>query len=390
MSFDDIIDRRGAHTAKWDAMEGFCGVSPDDGLPMWVADMEFVPPQVALDAVSRMIELGSFGYFGDDRAYREAIRWWMEERHGVQIDPAHIFTTHGLVNAIAVILEAFTQPGDGVVVFAPVYHAFGRIVGAAGRELIECQMPVGEDGAYVLDIDRWSEELPSHAKVLILCSPHNPAGRVWRRDELEAVAAFARKHDLLIVSDEIHQDIVLPGHKHIPTALIDGVADRLLTLSAPSKTFNIAGAHTGQVIISDEALRERFAAKMAALGLSPNSIGLHMTTAAYSPEGAAWVDEMCAYLAGNLEVFAKGIAGIPGLSLMPMEGTYLAWVDFSGTGMSLDEVLERVQGQAKIAPSPGPSFGKGGDTWLRFNIAMPRAQIEDAVQRLQSAFADLQ
>ncbi|NDU99434.1 MalY/PatB family protein [Pseudoroseicyclus tamaricis] len=388
MSFDEIIDRRGAHTVKWDGMEGFCGVSPQEGLPMWVADMEFRPPQVALDAVQRMIELGSFGYFGDDRAYREAVRWWAEARHGVSIDPAHIFTTNGLVNAIAVILEAFTAPGDGVVVFSPVYHAFGRVVRTAGRELIECEMAVDEAGLYRMDLE--SYDIPDHAKVLILCTPHNPAGRVWSRAELEEVAAFAKRHDLLLVSDEIHQDIVLPGHRHIPTALIEGVEDRLITLSAASKTFNIAGAHTGQVIIADAGLRERFAARMAGLGVSPNAIGMHMTTAAYSPAGAEWVDEMCEYLAGNLEVFADGIAAIPGLTLMPQEGTYLSWVSFEGTGMSLDEVLERIQGKARIAPSPGPSFGTGGDHWLRFNIAMPRPQIEEAVRRLQEAFADLQ
>ncbi|WP_373355729.1 MalY/PatB family protein [Pseudoroseicyclus sp. CXY001] len=390
MTFDEIIDRRGAHTAKWDAMEAFAGVSPDGGLPMWVADMEFRPPQVALDAAQRLIELGSFGYFGDDTAYRESIRSWQEARHGVTIDPAHICTTHGLVNAIGVILDEFTAPGDGVVVFSPVYHAFGRIVRAAGRELIECEMGIGPDGTYALDLERYAAQLPSHAKVLIFCTPHNPAGRLWRREEIEAVAAFARAHDLLLISDEIHQDLVLPGSKHIPTALIEGVEDRLITLAAASKTFNIAGAHTGQAIIADDALRARFTARLGALGLSPNSIGLHMTTAAYSPAGAEWVDALCAYLAGNVDVFAEGIKAIPGLTMMPMEATYLAWVNTEGTGMTADEVKARVNGTARIAPSPGPDFGKGGAGWLRFNLAMPRAQIEEAVSRLQEAFADLQ
>ncbi|SPJ25783.1 MalY/PatB family protein [Palleronia abyssalis] len=389
MSFDDIIDRRGTHSAKWDAMEKLYGVPAEDGLAMWVADMDFRPPHVVQDALRGMLDHGVYGYYADDGPYREAIRWWMDTRHGWQIDPSHIFTTHGLVNGTGLCLDTFTAPGDAVVVFSPVYHAFGRVVRAAGRELRELEMPV-TDGKYTLDFDAFDAAMTGSETMLILCSPHNPGGRVWTRAELDQIADFARRHELILVSDEIHHDLVFPGHTHTPTARIEGIADRLVTMTAASKTFNIAGAHTGNVIIADEGLRTRFAARMAGLGLSPNSFGLTMTEAAYSPEGAAWVDELVAYLDGNRRMFDDAVADIPGLASMPLESTYLSWVDTSGTGMPLAEVRARVEDQARIAANLGPTFGKGGESFLRFNIGTPRARIEEACTRLRDAFADLQ
>lgn len=389
MSFDDIIDRRGTHCVKWDGMEGLYGVSPEEGIAMWVADMDFRPPQVVQDALQNMLDHGIYGYFGDDSKYRAAIGWWMKERHGWKIEPEWIFTTHGLVNGTSMCLDAFTKEGDGVVLFTPVYHAFAKVIRASNRDLVECEMAL-VDGAYALDIEAWDAQMKGHETMLVFCSPHNPSGRVWTRAELEAVADFAKRHDLVIVSDEIHHDLLMPGQTHIPMALIEGIADRLVMMTATTKTFNIAGSHSGNVIIPDEGLREKFAARMMALGLSPNSFGLFMATAAYSPEGAAWVDELRAYLAENARIFDEGINAIPGLQSMPLQSTYLAWVDFSGTGMSRDEFTNRVEQGAKIAANHGPTFGKGGDSFLRFNIAAPRAVIEDAVARMQKAFADLQ
>ncbi|WP_284262963.1 MalY/PatB family protein [Roseicyclus amphidinii] len=389
MSFDEIIDRRGTHCVKWDAMQALYGVSPEDGIAMWVADMEFRPPACVQDAVQAMADHGVYGYFGDDSAYKAAICWWMENRHGWRVEPDWIFTTHGLVNGTSMCLDAFTQEGDGVVLFTPVYHAFAKVIRASNRDLVECEMPV-VDGRYTLDFDAWDAQMQGHERMLVLCSPHNPGGRVWTRAELEGVAEFARRHDLLIVSDEIHHDLVMPGQAHTPMALIEGIADRLVMMTAATKTFNIAGAHVGNVIIPDADLRARFGARMMALGMSPNSFGLHMVTAAYSPEGAAWVDALCAYLAENARIFDAGINAIPGLRSMPLQSTYLAWVDFSGTGMTREEFTARVEQGAKIAANHGPSFGTGGDSFLRFNIAAPRAVIEDAVARMARAFSDLQ
>ena len=389
MSFDEIIDRRDTHCAKWDKMEAIYGVPRDTGIAMWVADMDFRPPQVVQDALATMMDHGVYGYFGDDGAYLDAIRWWMKNRHGWQVDPEWIFTTHGLVNGTAMCVDAYTAPGDGVVLFTPVYHAFAKVIKAADRKVVECEMPL-VDGRYEMDFDAWDAQMTGTEKMLILCSPHNPGGRVWSRAELQGVADFAKRHDLILVSDEIHHDLVMPGHTHIPMAKIDGVEDRLVMMTATTKTFNIAGSHSGNVIIPDPALRARFGARMAALGLSPNSFGLFMATAAYSPEGAAWVDDLVQYLDGNRRLFDEAVNAIPGLASMKLESTYLAWVDFSGTGMAKEEFTRRVEQEAGIAANHGPTFGKGGDSFLRFNIATPRARVEEACARLADAFHDLQ
>ena len=391
MNFDEIIDRRGTHSVKWDGMEALYGVSPRDGLAMWVADMDFRPPACVTQALRDMADHGIYGYFGDDRAYLEAIRWWQETRHGWKIEPDWVFTTHGLVNGTALCVDTWTAPGDAVVLFTPVYHAFAKVIRAAGREVRECEMPL-QDGRYVMDFDTWDAQMTGAEKMLILCSPHNPGGRVWTREELQGVAEFVRRHDLILVSDEIHNDLVYPGApRHIPMATVDdGILDRLVMMVATTKTFNIAGAHIGNVIIPDPALRRAFGARMAGLGLSPNSFGLHMATAALSPDGAVWVDALMGYLEGNRQVFDAGVNAIPGLRSMPLEATYLSWVDFSGTGMARQEFTRRVEQDARIAANHGPTFGKGGDSWLRFNLATPRARVEEAVRRLQAAFADLQ
>ncbi len=389
MNFDTPIDRRGTHCVKWDMMEKIYGVSADDGIAMWVADMEFRPPDTVQDAVKAMHDHGVYGYFGDEGKYLAAIQWWMDTRHGWHIDPSWVFTTHGLVNGTGMCVDAFTSAGDGVVLFTPVYHAFARVITAAGRQVVECPL-TNTDGRYEFDFDTYDAQMTGNERMVILCSPHNPGGRVWTRGELLAVASFAKRHDLILVSDEIHHDLTFAGHKHIPMAHLDGISDRLVMMTATTKTFNIAGAHTGNVIIEDPDLRARFAARMAALGMSPNSFGLFMTTAAYSPEGAAWVDELGVYLEGNRKVFDAGINAIAGLSSMKLEATYLAWVDFSGTGMSRAEFTKRVEQDARIAVNHGTTFGTGGENFLRFNIAAPRAQIEEAVARMAAAFGDLQ
>ncbi len=389
MNFDELIDRVGTHSSKWDMMEPIYGVSPKDGIPMWVADMDFRPPQCVSDAIKSMHDHGIYGYFGDEGAYRASIQWWMEQRHGWTVDKEAIFTTHGLVNGTAMCLEAFTQTGDGVVIMTPVYHAFARVIKAAGRVVVECPLAL-DAGKYQMDFDAWDTLMTGKEKMLILCSPHNPGGRVWTRKELQGVAEFAKRHDLILVSDEIHHDLVMPGHRHIPMANIAGIEDRLVMMSATTKTFNIAGSHTGNVIIPDADLRARFAARMAAMGMSANSFGLFMAEAAYSPEGAAWVDALVLYLDGNRKLFDEGVDAIPGVTSMPLESTYLAWVDFTDTGIPLSGVTDRVQSGARIAAHHGPVFGTGGENFLRFNLATPRARVAEAVGRLQEAFADLQ
>ena len=390
MNFDEQINRFGTHSVKWDMMEKTYGVPAQTGIAMWVADMDFRPPTCVQQAVEGMAAHGLYGYYGDDTAYLDAIRWWMATRHGWDVPREAIFTTHGLVNGTAMCVDTFTQPGDGVVLMTPVYHAFARVIKAAGRNVVECPLAL-ENGRYTLDLAAWDARMTGAERMMILCSPHNPGGRVWTVEELRAVADFCRRHDLILVSDEIHHDLVYPGAKHtvMPLAAPE-ILDRLVMMTATTKTFNIAGSHSGNVIIPDAALRARFAARMNAMGISANSFGLFMATAAYSPEGAAWVDALMTYLDGNRQVFDAGVNAIPGLRSMPLEATYLAWVDFSGTGMEPAEFIARVEQQAQIAANHGISFGSGGEMYLRFNLATPRALVVEAVARLQKAFADLQ
>jgi len=389
MNFDERIDRRDSNSAKWDLMERLYGVPKDTGIAMWVADMDFRAPDCVQEALRRMMDVGIYGYFGDDRAYLSSIVWWMRERHGWDVDPRHVFTTHGLVNGTSMCIETFTKPGDGIVLFTPVYHAFAKVIRGSERRVVECRL-FNDGGRYGMDFDSYDKQMDGSERMAILCSPHNPGGRVWTRGELREVAAFSRRHNLILVSDEIHHDLVYPGVKHTPMVHIDGIEDRLVMMSASTKTFNIAGAHVGNVIIADETLRERFAKRMLGLGMSPNAFGMHMAAAAYSPDGAIWLDGLVQYLDGNRRLFDGGINSIPGLSSMPLEATYLAWVDFSGTGMSSEEFAARVAGDARVAAIFGSTFGSGGEAFMRFNIGAPRHVIEEAVSRVQDAFMDLQ
>jgi cystathionine beta-lyase len=387
--FDEPIDRRQTHSAKWDMMEPLFGVPPADGISMWVADMDFRPPPAVMAALAREIETGVPGYYGDERAYRAAIQGWMARRHGWEVDPATILTTHGLVAAVGMCLQAYTEPGDGIVLFTPVYHAFARVIAANDRRVVESRL-VEIGGRHHMDLDALAAALTGRERMVVFCSPHNPGGRIWSAAEQRELAAFCVAHDLLLVSDEIHHDLLMPGETHVPMAVAaPDIADRLVMLTATTKTFNIAGGLTGNAIVADAGLRLRLAGRIAAAGGSPNRFGAIMATAAYA-EGDAWLDALRVYLARNAQIFDAGVGEIPGLRSMRLESTYLAWVDFRGLGMEQAEILRRLRDDARIAASPGPQFGGGGEGWMRFNLAMPRARIEEAVGRLQAAFGDLQ
>ena len=390
MDFDEVIDRRGTHSSKWDTMEELYGVSPDSGLSMWVADMDFRAPKIIQEKLHEINSHGIYGYYGDYKEYNNSIKWWMKNRHNWEIDTSWIFTTHGLVNGTGLCIDAFTKPGDGIILFTPVYYQFSNLVEAARRKVVECPLKL-IDNHYHFDFVAYERNLSGDEKMVILCSPHNPGGRVWTKNELQEVAKFAKKHDLVLVSDEIHHDLVYPNKSHTVMPIADpSVCDRLVMMTATTKTFNIAGAHSGNVIISNPNLRQKFSQRIKALGISPNSFGLFMATAAYSPEGAQWLDELLHYIDGNRVIFDREINKIPGLSSMPLEGTYLAWVDFSGTGMEEEEFIYRVQEKAKIAVNHGSTFGTGGEKFLRFNLATPRTLVVEATKRLKDAFSDLQ
>ena len=390
MDFNEVIDRRGTHSSKWDTMEELYGVSPDNGLSMWVADMDFRAPEVIQKKLRSIISHGIYGYYGDQEEYKNSIKWWMENRHDWKIDTSWIFTTHGLVNGTALCIDAFTKRGDGVILFTPVYYQFSNLIEASERKVLECPLKL-IDSHYQFDFNEYERKLSGDEKMIILSSPHNPGGRVWTRKELQEVAKFAMKHDLILVSDEIHHDLVYPNKNHTVMPIAEpAVCDRLVMMTATTKTFNIAGAHTGNVIISSPRLQQKFSKRITALGISANSFGLFMATKAYSSEGAKWLDELIKYIDGNRNLFDRAIDAIPGLKSMPLEGTYLAWVDFSGTGMEEKEFIYRVQEKANIAVNHGSTFGAGGENFLRFNLATPRTLVVEATKRLEEAFSDLQ
>lgn len=385
INFDEKINRIGSHSMKWDLMESFYGLKPEESLPMWVADMDFKPPQAVNDALQGSIDHGVHGYFGNEADHHKAIIQWMEKRHNWTVEPSWITTTHGLVQATALCVQAFTQPEEGVILFTPVYHAFARIIKANNREVVESPLEL-KDGQYVMNLEKLEAQLKGHEKLLILCSPHNPGGRVWDVEELQAVAAFCQKHDLVLVSDEIHHDLVFPGAKHTVMPLAEPASiPQLVMLTATTKTFNIAGGLTGNVIIQDPDLRARFMNAYLASGTSQNRYGVLMATAAYQ-HGEAWLDSLLVYLDENRRLFDAAISEIPGLESMEMSATYLAWVDFRGTGLSTEEVIDRVQKQAGIATNHGAMFGEGGEGYLRFNFACRREMVEEAIKRLQGVF----
>ncbi len=390
MKFDEITTRLGTNSTKWDGAPDFFGPEAKGALPMWVADMDFAAPEFIQHAVREVLNRGNYGYFHQRDAALEASADWMKSRHGWDVDPAHMFNTYGLGNAIAISLQALTDPGDHVAIFTPVYHEFAAKIRKGKRNVTEFPLVI-EDGIYRMDFDRYETLLTGREKMVLFCSPHNPAGRVWAQDELNELAAFCAKHDLILISDEIHHDLVFPGGKHLQTATaVPQITDRLIVMTSASKTFNIAGTRLGAVSIPDEKLRKQFKDFYNMLEIQPPLLGYELTKAAYSAEGAEWVDALVTYLAGNFDRFSAGVNAIPGLSVMPQAATYLAWVDFGGTGMTTAEFSRRVLGDAGIVTTPGAGLGTGGESYLRFNLGTQRAQVEEAIERLQRAFSDLQ
>ena len=388
IDFDRIIDRRNTHSSKWDSMQASYGVSPDSGIPMWVADMDFRPPQQVDAALAAEMAHGVYGYYDNPASYAAALSGWMERRHNWRVDPSWLLQTHGLVNALALCISAFSNPGEGVIMFSPVYHWFGTIVDANDRRLVESEL-VQHEGVYHMDLAALEAQLTGDERLVLLCSPHNPGGRVWSVAELGALADFCVKHDLVLISDEVHNDLIMPGHSHVVAPLaMPQAADRLVTLIATTKTFNLAGGMTGSMVIPDQALRRKLAKTHRAAGMSVNRFGMVMAEAAYL-HGADWLDELLVYLDGNRQLLSDELSQIPGVSVMPLQATYLCWVDFAGTGMAPTEFIGRIQ-DAGVAASHGSTFGAGGDSFMRFNVATPRAQLTTAMQRLRTAFADLQ
>lgn len=388
--FDRVIERHGTHSSKWDHIARLSGITSSDAIPMWVADMDFAAPPGVTKALAAELECAVHGYYADTGSWAAALADWMARRHGARIEPAWVSPTPGIVSGLGLILQAVSAPGDDVVVFPPAYHAFRRIILANERRILDAQL-VERAGRYAMDLDALRTRLSPRTKVVFLCSPHNPGGTVWSAAELRALAALCVERDLILVSDEIHCDLVFDGVKHTPTmTAAPEITDRLITCVAATKTFNLAGGHVGACVTPNVALKRRLDARIAASGLgSYNRFGMIATEAAWRT-GEKWLDELLPYLTKNRDVFDARIeAAAPGARSMRLDGTYLAWVDFSGTGLPAEEIAARVRDRARIFASPGEQFGPGGETWLRFNFATPRPLLEHALSRLEDAFSDL-
>jgi cystathionine beta-lyase len=388
--FDRVIDRRGTHASKWDNMAKLSGITAPDAIPMWVADMDFAAPPGVTAALMADVQRAVHGYYADTGSWAAAAVEWLARRHGLRVDPAWVSPTPGIVSGLGLILQATSSPGDEVVVFPPAYHAFRRIIVNNDRRILDVQL-VEQNGRYAMDFDALREKITPRTKVVFLCSPHNPGGTVWSANELRALATVCAERDLILVSDEIHCDLVFPGARHTPTmTAAPEIMDRLITCVAATKTFNLAGAHVGACITSNPALKKKLDARIAASGLgSYNAFGMAATEAGWRT-GEAWLDALLAYLTKSRDLFDARIEALaPGARSMRLDATYMGWVDFSRTGLSPENVSARVAKGARIYASPGAQFGPGGDSWLRFNFATPRPILEQALDRLEAAFSDL-
>lgn len=388
--FDRVIERRGTHASKWDMMAQLSGIAAPDAIPMWVADMDFAAPPGVTAALREEVERGTHGYYADTGSWAEALAGWMRRRHGLAIEPRFVSPTPGIVSGLGLILQAVSAPGDEIVIFPPVYHAFRRIILANGRRILDVGL-VEAEGRYRMDFEALHAKLTPKTKAVFFCSPHNPGGTVWSPGEIRELAAFCAERALILVSDEIHCDLLLAGARHTPTLLAaPDMADNLITCFAATKTFNLAGAHVGACVTTNAALKKRLDERIAASGLSSyNSFGMIATEAAWRT-GEAWLDALLAYLAESRDLFDRRIeAAAPGARSMRLDATYLAWVNFTGTGLAPREVAARVKERARIFASPGSQFGPGGESRLRFNFATPRPILVEALDRLDGAFRDL-
>ena len=387
--FDTQLVLRGSHAAKYDNLEQAFGVDDPEIIPMWVADMDFPAAPAIRAALQAEVDLGYCGYFGNAGAAGQAVAEWYRSRHGWDdIDPGWVRYTHGVVSGFGDVLATFSEPGDSIVVFSPVYHAFYRQVRNMGREILESRLKV-ENGRFHMDLDALQSSLTGRERIVTFCTPHNPGGRLWDVEEIRALARFCEANDLILISDEIHMDLAFPGARFVPTAVaVPEQLDRLVVLTAASKGFNIAGGETGILVAPHPDMRARVDKVLNDRESSPNRFGMAMLTAAFAQSGD-WSEAARAYLAENFRIFARRVAAIPGVSVMEMASTYLAWADFTALGMSDEELLKRLL-VAKVAPSPGTQFGTGGSGHMRFNLALPRPTLLSAIERIERAFSDLQ
>ena len=357
---------------------------------MWVADMDFEVPQPVIDAVVKRAQHGVYGYTEKPDSFFTAIANWMEKRHGWHISTEWLSICPGVVPALCFSVLAFTEPGDKVLVQSPVYPPFFAAIENNQRTIVNNQLKEA-DGQYSIDFEDLDEKLGSGVKLMFLCNPHNPVGRVWSREELVRIGELCIKHDVIIISDEIHSDLVYSGCTHTSIASISKeLAAHTITCIAPSKTFNIAGLSTSAAIIPDKALRDSFNNTMKRLGIElTNIFGITALEAAYN-EGEEWLDQLLVYLEGNLDFMVDYInTRIPQIKVSKPQGTYLAWLDCRGLGMNQKELADFFINKARVGLNDGAPFRDGSEGFMRLNAACTRSLLEEALKRIDQAVGTL-
>ncbi|MHA1515834.1 MAG: MalY/PatB family protein [Candidatus Heimdallarchaeaceae archaeon] len=390
--FDQVIDRTKTHSVKWDKdlLEEFFGSA--DLLPLWVADMDFLCPQPVIDAVEKKAEEGIYGYsWHKTPEYFDSIIGWMRRRHNWEVEKDWIVFSPGVVPAIDVIIRTFSNPGDKIIVQSPVYYPFFSAITNNGRQLLNNQLKL-DNKKYVIDFEDFEEKAKDPlTKLFIFCSPHNPVGRVWSKEELEKLGDICLENDVLVISDEIHHDLILKGNKHVVFSTIkEEFIDISIICTAPSKTFNIAGLQNSNIIIPNKKLRELFTHGIVGQNgqMIPNAFSIVATIAAYS-EGDEWLDQVMEYVEKNFHFLKAYLEEfLPDIEMIKPEGTYLAWLDFSKLGLTDEERREFLLNKAKVALDGGTMFGDGGEGFERINVACPRTILEECMNWIYKALKE--
>lgn len=384
--FDSIICRKGSGCFKHDGMKTIYG--REGLLPLWVADMEFaVAPQI-IDAMQKRLDHRVFGYNFRFPQYYEAVADWAASQYGYRPELEWILDSPGVMPAVSLAVSIFSEPGDGILIQTPVYEPFFKTAREQARTLLTNQLKL-VDGRYEIDFEDFEAKL-KQSKIFLLCSPHNPVGRLWSEDELRKMGSLCREHGVLIISDEIHADLVYDGVKAISIASLDDFADFTICCFSTAKSFNLAGLATATAIVKNPDLRLKLQVALRNLHLfMGNSFGISAVTAAYR-EGRHWLDAVLKYLDGNRKYLTESFANeLPDLKLIHPEATYLAWVDFSALGMDDAQISEFLVEKTRIAMVHGSKFGSDGSGFQRLNFACPRSILEEAVQRLKTALGEL-
>lgn len=387
--FENVIERRQTRSMKWDRLTEVYGVQDSsEVLPMWVADMDFAAPDVVIEAMQERLDHGVFGYSFVCEESKDAVRHWLSERHGWEVENDWMLFHHGVVPAIASIVETFTEKGDGILITTPVYPPFFKVPGNLGRTIVEYEM-TEENGCYSIDFTAFEKALQQNVKLFILCHPHNPGGIVWREEELQKMVELCAKYDVLILSDEIHADLVFPEYRHISLGAIAGdEADRIITCIAPTKTFNLAGVQASVIVSPSVTVRTKLEAHaMAHGGVSLNAFAAAALKAAYE-KGGPWLEELLQVVSANMDYVIQELPkAVPGIKITKPHGTYLLWIDYRDTGLSEEEMMDKLLKKGKLALEPGTKYGEAGRGFLRMNVACPPSTVKDGVKRFIQALA---